>query len=193
MTCRLSNDLICNCKELVRECIDNSSLNINCDDVVACIHEEIDVEKFKTWFQFNLDKFKSKTNQNTYFKKSFLNELEKGTFEYIRLHYIPNTQPFINDLRNKGICVLANDCAYLFVIWDNLINYCKVPVDVARELNRKILNYLTPNNNFEDYKALLRKSKTLSTYNIDWNKVEDETNKFIADWNKTLDELGDLD
>ena len=183
------NDCLYECKRIVRECVSSSSLNINCDDILNCIHEEIDTDKFNSWLSYNLNTFKSKTNQHSYFKKSFLIELEKGTFKKVIVNYIPNTQPFINALREHGCCVLADDSAYLFIVWDRLLNKYKVPSNIAEDLNNKILNYLDVNSNFEDYKTLLIKSKTLAPYKVDWDEIDKDAKAYIAEWDKMLDDL----
>ena len=179
------------CKLVVRDIIIKSNLNVSCDEVLTRIHEEIDTDKFSSWLNYNLDKFKSKTNQASYFNKAFANELERGTFTLIKLQHLPNTQPLINELRSKGIVLLADDTAYLYVMWDQLLNYTKIPFNVATEVNRQAINSLGISDTFDTFKKLIKNSKLLKDYRIDWDNIELKTIVFISNWNKTLDALGD--
>ena len=185
------NNELNNCKLIVSKLINNSNLNISCDEITAHIHEEIDTDKFSSWLNYNLDKFKSKTNQASYFKKAFVNELERGTFTLVKVEHLPNTQPLINELRSKGIVVLADDTAYLYVMWNQLLNLTKIPLDLAVKVNRQAINSLGISDNFETYKKLIKNSTLLKNYRIDWENIELKTIVFISNWNKTLDALGD--
>ena len=180
-----------NCKLVVSKLINNSNLNISCDEITSHIREEIDTDKFSSWLNYNLDKFKSKTNQASYFKKAFVNELERGTFTLVRVQNIPTTQPLINELRNKGIVLYADDTAYLYVLWEQLINYYKIPYDLAKEINRQAINSLGISDTFDTFKKLIKNSTLLKGYRIDWENIELKTIVFISQWNKTLDALGD--
>ena len=186
--CSLSNDLIVECKDSVRKRI-SSSLNIYCDDLIACIREPIDLTKFEAWFQFNLNNFKSKTNQVSYFKKAFLNELEKGTFKVEVIEYVPNVQPILNDLRAKGICVMANESAYIYCLWEYLLNDKKVDIEACKKVNRGIVNLMQKGQSFNDYKDLVQRANTLAPYKIKWKEVEARAEAYINDWNKLFDEL----
>ena len=177
------------CKLVVRDIIIKSNLNVSCDEVLTRIHEEIDTDKFSSWLNYNLDKFKSKTNQASYFNKAFANELDRGTFTLVKLQYLPNTQPLINELRSKGIVLLADDTAYLYVMWDQLLNYTKIPFNVATEVNRQAIDSLGISDTFESFKKSVKNSKLLKDYRIDWDNIELKTIVFISQWNKTLDEL----
>ena len=184
-----SNDCNCmNCKEIVHTHILKSSLNIDCDDILKCIHEEIDTDKFKSWFNFNLDNFKSKTNQASYFKKAFINELKKGTFKLTKIEYIPNTQVLVNEMRHRGIIINADDIVWLNVVWEYLLG--KMDIDDCVILNNSILDYMKTDE-FREYKELLTKSKTLKQYEIDWNFISTKTATEIQEWNSLLSDLGD--
>lgn len=174
------------CKNRIQNIIIKSSLNINCDEILIHIHEPIDVDKFESWLNYNLDKFKSKTNQASYFKKAFTNELEKGTFKLIKLNYLPKTQVLINELRDKGVVILADDSAYISVLWAELLNTYKVPSELAIRINRQAVNQA---DNFNAYKTLVKSSAELVNYNVDWKEIDRKTLIYINGWNKTLDEL----
>lgn len=181
-----SNDLLLECKELIRKCVSNSCLKVNCDEILTCVHEPIDTDKFESWLSFNLETFKSKTNQSSYFKKSFVNELNKGTFTISKVEYIPNTQELINQMREK-IVLLADDTAYLTVLWDYMLNDKKIELSTCKKLNQQVIVYMT--GTFEDYKSLLKRSNTLKPYNVDWELIDKRTAEYINSWNQTLDEL----
>ena len=184
-----SNDCLYECKELVRECVNKSSLQIDCDEIVACIHEEIDIEKFKSWLSFNLVNFKSKTNQTSYFKKSFENELKKGTFKVsAKVDYLPNTQELINEMRNKGIVILADDTDWLNVAWWHILNETKLPMSECMKLNRTILRYMKTEK-FSEYQKLLMNSNTLKPLGIDWKTIEQEAIVARRHWIDIMEEL----
>lgn len=180
---------ITNCITVIKGIISNSCLNISCDDIVIHIHEEIDTDKFKTWFNFNLDNFKNKSNQNQYFKKAFTNELAKGTFEKAKVYYVPATEPMINELRSKGITILADESAYLYTMWEELLNHYKVPREIGVQVNRQAINSLTITSDFKHYVQLIQNCDLLKSYKIDWADIKDKTDAFIKRWNETLDEL----
>lgn len=176
-------------KEIIRVCISNSNLKVNCDDILSCIHEEIDTDKFSSWLSFNLDNFKSKTNQASYFKKSFLNELDKGTFKLVKIHYLPNTQPLINEMRERNMMILAEDSAYLYVMFDYLLNVKKIDINTISLLNRKVLSYMSDDQTFADYKKLLKSANTLKPYNVEWELIDKQTTELNEKWNMMLDGL----
>ena len=184
----LSNDMLCKCKEIICERINSSCLNINVDDILNCVHEEIDSNKFNSWFDYNLQTFQNKQNQTSYFKKAFINELNKGTFKVEEITYIPNTQEFINELRLNGMVLLADDTVYLSVLWEELLNTYKMPEDAARELNRNIINY-KPEQTFSEYKELIKKSNTIKALNVDWNLIEQKAAKLNMSWDELLNDL----
>lgn len=188
MLYELSNDLFVEYKELVCECIVKSNLKVNCDDILTHIHEEIDIDKFNTWLQFNLQTFQTKTNISSYFQKSFLNELKKGTFKVVKVNHLPNTQAFLNELRDIGISISADDSAYMWVLWEELLT--KIPSDMASKLNHQIVSYMKTNE-FAEYKELIQKSNTLKPYKVNWELINRKTEDFIRYWNDTLNELGD--
>ena len=160
----LSNDLLLECKDKVRACINRSSLNIDCDDIVACIHDEIDTDAFEAWIEYNLDNFKSKSNQTSYFKKSFLNELQKGRFKLKpTVDYLPNTQELINEMRDKGVIILADDTDWLNVAWMHILNDIKVSKNECKAINHSILKDMFTTN-FDEYKNLLMNHKSLQKY-----------------------------
>ena len=185
----VSNVCIVDSKEFVRKCVSNSFLKVNVDEILECVCEEIDTDKFESWFKFNLQTFISKTNQTSYFKKALTNEIQKGSFKVNHIEYLPSIQPFINALKNKGIVVLADDSGYLSVVWEELLDKYKISVDVACKLNRQILDFMKPGQAFADYKELLKKSNTLKPYGIVWEEIDEKANQFNEKWNKMLDEM----
>lgn len=185
----VSNVCIVDSKEFVRKCVNNSFLKVNVDEILECVCEEIDTDKFESWFKFNLQTFISKTNQTSYFKKALTNEIQKGSFKVNHIEYLPSIQPFINALKDKGIVVLADDSGYLSVLWEELFDKYKVSVDVACKLNRQILEYMKPGQTFADYKELLKKSNTLKPYRIIWEEIDEKANQFNEKWNEMLNEM----
>lgn len=185
----VSNVCIVDSKEFVRKCVINSFLKVNVDEILECVCEEIDTDKFESWFKFNLQTFISKTNQTSYFKKALTNEIQKGSFKVNHIEYLPSIQPFINALKDKGIVVLADDSGYLSVVWEELLDKYKVSVDVACKLNRQILDFMKPGQTFADYKELLKKSNTLKPYGIVWEEIDEKANQFNEKWNEMLNEM----
>lgn len=183
------NNELNNCVTDIRKYITNSCLNINCDDIVTHIHEPIDTDKFKTWFDYNLDKFKNKSNQNQYFKKAFENELTKGTFTLNKVHYLPNTEPLINELRGKGITLLADDTAYIYTLWEELLNHYKIPEDICFQINKDAVSKFTITSDFKHYVKLIQTSSLLKDYKIDWEDIKHKAVAFNQKWNETLDEM----
>lgn len=173
----------------VRECINNSCLNISCDDIVMRIHEPIDTDKFKSWFDYNLDKFKNKSNQASYFKKAFENELNKGTFTLNKVIYVPNTEPIMNELRGKGIVLLADDTGYLYVLWWELRNRYKIPNEILMQINRDAVIQFNIKSDFKHYIRLIQTSPYLKDYKIDWEDIKRQADKFNRNWDKKLDEM----
>ena len=163
------------------ENIITSSLNIVCDDILTHIHEEIDVDKFKSWFNYNLDKFKDKSNVKVYFQKAFTNELNKGTFKTPEIKYLPSIEPLLNELRNKGIILLANDVAYLKVLFQELLNTYEIPAKEIVKINHKLVDRCK---DYIDYKEQIKAE--LSSYKIDWGDIEHKTQVYIAMWDFTL-------
>lgn len=183
----LSKNCLYEMKRILRECAFSSSLINSCDELVAYVREDLDLDKFKAWLEFNSNNFKSKTNQVSYFKKSFLNELDKGTFDIIKVEYIPNTQALLNEMRARGICVLADEGVWVNVLFDYLLNEKKVDLDTCATLNHKVLDYMS-NQEFSNYKELIKSSNTLKKYQIDWELIEKRTRNEIDKWNDLLEE-----
>lgn len=151
--------------------------------------DDFDENVFNQWLiEKNVE---SKKNPSAYIRSCFKAELEKGTFHRveIKVNYVPNIQPLINDMREKGICVMANDSAYLSVVWEYIINVVGVEIDKCVELNRKIYQYMKPTHTFEDYKIFLKNSKTLKPYNIDWDYVDKKAQELIDDWDAMLERM----
>ena len=175
-----------NCIIVIKGILKNHNLQ-DYDGILNYIHEEIDTDKFESWLKYNLDKFKSKAE--SYFIKSFTNELEKGTFEKTKVYYVPATEPMINELRSKGITILADESAYLYTMWEELLNRYKVPREIGVQVNRQAINSLTITSDFKHYVQLIQNCDLLKSYKIDWADIKDKTDAFIKRWNETLDEL----
>lgn len=151
-------------------------------------NDDFDEKEFISWLE--ISDIKNKINPSGYVRKAFKEQFDKGTFRpKPKVYYVPNTEELINQLRDKGICVSANESAFMYVLWLDLINENNVPLEKAKKLNNKIIEYMKEGQSFNDYKELLKKSKTLKPYNLDWEVIEQKVEKFIKDWDKTLDEI----
>lgn len=185
-TTNYSNDCLFECKELLRECVSSSSLNINCDDITNALHEEIDVDKFKTWLERNINTFKTKQNIQSYFNRAFFKELDKGTFKLEQ--QAVEVATLSTALRNKGVKVTSSDTAYIEIMWQEIVRL-GMTEEQAINLNHKIVDYMKEGQTFQDYIGLVKKSKALEGYKIDWNKIEVKYQKAIEKWDRVLNQL----
>lgn len=170
-------------KRSVCECITTSCLNINCDEVIECVRENIDINKFKSWLKYNENKIKSKTNQTSYFKKSFLNELEKGTFKPIDrgdynqseilslvlptlYKYLPIFNTNIDDAFGDETFFIENLQLY---IYENDI----LTIEQLNILNERVMGYITTfeNPKLSDYREYIKKTQSLKG-KVDWEEIE---------------------
>lgn len=174
------------CKEQLRACITESSLNIDADDIVETLTEPINLTKFTAWFASAQNIIKTKTNQHSYFKKAFISELNRGRFKQEQI--VVETTTLATALRNKGITVSGDDTAYLQVMWQEILR-AGMPADAATELNHKVIEYMTKGQSFTDYVDLLKKSNALKAYKINWELIKKEYDQIIEEWEKMLDEL----
>ena len=181
-----SNDCLYECKELMRKHVASSSLKINCDDISSALREEIDIEKFKAWFDRNINTFKTKQNIQSYFNRAFLKELEKGTFK-LEVKVLSHIT-LIQALREKGVKILSDDTCYIDVMWTYIYRH-GCPIEVIQDLNHKIVDYMKEGQVFADYLSLVRKAKALQPYAIDWDKINSLYIKEVTEWNAMLDEL----
>lgn len=179
-----NQNIVCiDLKRSVCECISTSSLNINCDDIIECVREDIDINKFKTWLQYNENKIKSKTNQTSYFKKSFLIELEKGTFKpknkdnYLDVEILDLTLPTLykylpmfTDNVKEGF---GDETFFIENLQIYLYRNDILTIDEINVLNSKVLNYITTFENVKlsDYREYIKKSQLLKG-KVDWEEVE---------------------
>ena len=185
--CMYSNDLSV-CKEQLRECVYNSCLGINCDDILDALHEPIDMFKFAEWFGFSVGIIQTKQNKQSYFNKAFLSELNKGRFK-IKEFYLDTTS-LIKALRDKEIKVLSNDTAYIEIMWETILK-SGLSIDSATELNHKIVDYMKKGQSFTDYVELVKKSKALKDYKIDWMAIDKKYQEEINRWTQMLNELNE--
>lgn len=150
--------------------------------------EIFDEEVFQDWL---LQKdIEHKNNPSAYLRSCFKKELDNGSYKpKVKLNYVPNTQVLINELRNRGICVLADDTVWLNVVWKHLINWQGINIKDCVELNHKILDYMGDSKSFEDYKKLLIGSKTLKKYEINWNLLDEKVKMEILGWEDYLKSL----
>ena len=174
------------CKEQLRACITESSLNIDADDIVNILTEPINLTKFTAWFASAQNIIKTKTNQHSYFKKAFISELSRGRFKQEQIAV--ETITLATALRNKGIIVSGDDTAYLQVMWQHILG-AGLPADTATELNHKAIDYLKKGQSFSDYVNLFKNGKALLPYKIDWNRIQSEYQSILKEWDKILDEL----
>lgn len=180
-----SNDCLYDCKELIRKHISSSSLNINCEDIISVLYEPIDTDKFKAWLDRNINTFKTKQIIQPYFKKAFIAELNKGSFK-VESKVVDCTS-LIQALRDSDVKVLSNDTLYLNVLWSIIIRK-GMTEEQAKDLNRKIIAYLKKGQTFADYIELVKNSKALKPYEIDWAKVQTEYEIEEERWNKLWEE-----
>ena len=186
------NNCLFELKRTLGECATTSCLNINVDEILNCVHEDIDTDKFKGWLEYNLDKIKSKTNQTSYLKKSFQIEQSKGTFKKEpQIEYLPNTQPLLNALREKGISVSYVQSAYISVLFDYLLNTLKINKDTLTTLNHQILDYMKPNQCCDDYIKFIKKSKVIKKLDIDWNYIDEKSKKELEAWEEMFEDIND--
>lgn len=158
------------------------------DENVRASESDFDSERFNEWLIEN--NVESKNNPSAYIKACFKKEFERGTFRpRAKVSYVPNTQRLINELRDRGICVLADDSVWLSVVWKHLVNWKEINIKDCVELNHKILEYMGESQSFEDYKRLLMNSKTLKKYEINWNLLEEKVKFEILGWDNYLKEL----
>lgn len=182
-TTNVSNDCLKNCKELIRKHVSNSSLNVSCDEIINALTEAIDIEKFKAWYDRNIDYFKTKQNIQPYFNKAFQKELEKGTFEIKE----PNTNPLtlVEALRNKGIIITPRDVLYIDIMWKVYLKR-GMKIEDVQKLNNQIVNYMQKGEAFEDYISYVKRSKTTKPYNLDWGELQKEYDREITIWEELI-------
>ena len=178
----------CNCielKEVLRAYATTSCLKIDCDDTIKCVREEVDIEKFKNWFEYNLEKFKSKTNQSSYFKKSFITELEKGTFKplpkvykkYSDSELLCSVLPTLYKHLGAFGIDMANGFGDETFFVENLQIYIIqkkiLSIDELNELNDRVMSYITSleSPKLTDYRIYIKKAQALKD-KVNWAEVE---------------------
>lgn len=100
---------------------------------------------------------------------------------------IPNTKPFVDKMRRKGLFIHPNDLLYIDILNDYILNNNILTSKELTELNHKIVNYLIENKD-KTYVEMIKKSKTLKD-KVDWEHVEQVYQNELADWDKLLEEL----
>lgn len=181
-----SNVCLFDCKEKVREHVSSSCLNIDCDDILNALTEEIDVNKFEAWFDRNINNFKTKQNIQTYFKRAFISELNKGTFKLNEISV--DMSQLVSAMRGKGIKVLSDDTCYLELMWLEIVRK-GMPIEAIQQLNRKVIDYMHSGQTFADYVSLIKKSNAVKPYDIDWDKVEAQSKAELEWWTRMLNNL----
>ncbi len=148
---------------------------------------DFDEKSFLNWLvEYDIG---NKSNPSAYVKACFKKELDRGTFKpKPQVLYIPNTQVLINELREKGIAILADDSVWLNIVWEHLLNFKEGNLSELQQLNHKILKFMKTKE-FSEYKELLMNSNTLKQYNINWKLLEMKVVARIKDWNSILDEF----
>ena len=182
----VSNVCLNECKENVCACIRESNLNINCDEIKDALTQEIDIRKFKTWFESNINNFKNKTNPNSYFKKAFLAELSKGKFEVEEISIDPSS--LMRAMRFKGIKTTPDDSGYAEIMWEEIIR-AGMPVESVVELNHKIVRYMVKDQTFEDYVSLVKRSNAIKSYSVDWERIQQRYTSLLNEWNQIQDNM----
>ena len=176
------------CKEQICAYVKESSLNIDCDDIKSALTKEISFSKFKTWFDSKITTFTTKQNQHIYFKKAFVTELQKGTFDIDEISL--DTTSLITALRNKGVSVLSDDTAYIEIMWLEIIA-SGMSIDDAKNLNHQIVDYMKSGQTIAEYVNLVKRSNALKGYQIDWNKIQTRYEEEIELWDKALEKLNE--
>lgn len=149
---------------------------------------ELDNETFNEWLIAN--EVEKKSNPSAYLKACFKRELLAGTFKAKpKVNYIPNTQPLINAMMEKGICVSCDESAYVYELWHYLLNVKRIDYRECMELNHKVLDYMKAGQSFTEYKDLLQNSNTLKKYDVDWELIDKNTEKAIKEWNDLLEDM----
>ena len=176
-------------KEVLCECVTNYNLNINVDEVLKSVDEEIDIDKFKDWFELKVEYFKSKQNQTSYFIRAFREKLEKGTFKVeTPTDRTPNTTPLINELRSKGITVTSSDTIFIDVLFSYLTEKKHVDSEWCRDINKRIIEYMKTDR-FSEYEVLVRQAKTLKLLNVDWDYIDQKVTSEINEWKSLINEI----
>ena len=171
--------------------IDEHVINYIDEKTKRASSSEFDENSFLDW----LEEYgvKDKQNPSAYIKACFKKELDRGTFKpKAKVKYMPNTQVLINEMRDRGICVLADEYVWVDVLFNYLLNEKKIDGATCRELNHLILNYMTTKD-FREYKELLMKSKTLKPIGVDWEYIENKTKASVQEWNAMLDDIEKLE
>lgn len=181
-----SNDCLYDCKEQMRECVSSSNLNIDCEQAISALTREIDIEKFKAWLERNKSYIQTKQNIQSYFNRAFLKELEKGTFDVKLVSW--NSTTLFNAMRGKGINVIQDDTCYITLMWNYYVK-AGVKIDLIQELNHKIVDFMKEGQTTQDYINLVKKSKALQDYKVDWKKLQEDYEIEIADWHRILANL----
>lgn len=185
----VSNNCLYECKEQMRACITESNLNINCDDTINALTQEIDIRKFKAWFDANANNFKTKTNPSSYFKKAFLAELSKGKFELEEISL--DTSTLMRAMLNKGIKVKSDDSLYAEIMWLEIIK-AGMALKSAVELNHKVIGYMKQDQTFEDYVSLVKRSKAVKAYTVDWEKIQKKYSSLLDSWENMIEGAKDI-
>ena len=179
------------CNYLVSRYIDKSVAEKVANYVnEACIERSMNFDKVAEEVIKVLDNTPEINYIYNYVKK-IVDRLDTNKFGNANVEFVPNTQPFINDLRYKKIVVLADDTVWLNVVWSYISKKVNIDINDCIALNHKIIAYMMKNGtkSFEDYKYYLKNSNALRRYEIDWEKLEKEVGKEITKWNKALDKL----
>ena len=181
-----SNICLYDCKELVRECVTKSCLEIDCDEILNALTCEIDIDKFQSWLNRNINTFKTKQNIQTYFKRAFITELHKGTFNIEKI--VVDTTSLVKAMRDKGIKVTKDDPLYLEIMWEEIIKAC-IKEDVATNLNHSVIDYMNEGDDFQMYLYYIKHSNGLRGLTIDWDKIDTLYKQELAKWTIMLNDL----
>lgn len=144
-----------------------------------------DENKFEEWLKEKNVAFKS--NPSAWLRKVFPQELERGAFEKRKV-VVGYPVVLVQVMREKGIHISSEEGTYITVIWQHYIDTGFEPSAVAG-LNHKIVDYMQSGQGLQDYIALLKKSKTLAPYKINWEDVDKDYQKLMNDWDEVLSDL----
>jgi len=176
------------CKEQLRACISESSLSVNSNDIVSTLTEPISLTKFTAWFASAQNIIKTKTNQHSYFKKAFMNELNKGTFEQEHIEVTIETTTLIKLMRDKGIEIMSNDTAYIEIMQLELYK-AGLNAKTLNELSENIIDSMKKGQKAIDYVELIKSHPLIKSYKVDWERIQ---NKYVAEINKWTEMLNEL-
>lgn len=149
------------------------------DHINSLINDSnFDINRFEHWI--NQNHIKDKTNPNTYVKKVFASELEKGTFTPVK--EIISIEPLLMGLRSHKVHIIQEDTTYLDVLVTYLISN---KLFTIKELNITLYKIIEHNDFYSsrEFIKALKSSKAIKDLPIDWDFIESTYKERIEEWN----------